>query len=79
MVAGVLLLPLGITAYPSVGWRHPVDFVAWVTIGGAGVVACLSLPDEDIAMLMGLISRLRPAGPYLVAASSARRLPTDAR
>lgn len=55
VAAGVLLLPLGVTAYPGVRWRHPVDFVAWVTIGGAGVVACLGLPDYDVAMLMGLI------------------------
>jgi two-component system, NarL family, sensor kinase len=55
VVAGVGLLPLSLTAYPSVVWRHPVDFVAWVTILGSALVACLRLGDYDVAVLMGFV------------------------
>lgn len=43
VAGGLLLLPLAVTAYPRLRWRHPVDFVALVVVVGAGLFAVLSL------------------------------------
>lgn len=40
---GSLLLPLAVTAYPRLRWRHPVDFVALVVVCGSGLFAITSL------------------------------------
>ncbi len=34
-----VLLPLSLATYPVARWRHPVDFLALVVIGGCGVVS----------------------------------------
>ena len=33
------LLPLSLATYPSARWRHPVDFLALVLLGGGGLVS----------------------------------------
>lgn len=43
VVSGTLFLPLAVTAYPQLRWRHPVDFVALVVVGGSGLIAVASL------------------------------------
>ncbi|MER7556026.1 histidine kinase [Nocardioides sp. NPDC126508] len=43
VAGGALLLPLGVTAYPRLRWRHPVDFVALVVVCGAGLLSIASL------------------------------------
>lgn len=43
VVGGALFLPLAVTAYPRLRWRHPVDFVALVVVGGSGLLAVASL------------------------------------
>jgi uncharacterized membrane protein HdeD (DUF308 family) len=39
LCATELLGPLALIAYPRLRWRHPVDFLALVVIGGCGLVA----------------------------------------
>jgi signal transduction histidine kinase len=40
MTAGAaLLLPVAVTTYPRPEWRHPVDFIALVTVLGCGLLA----------------------------------------
>ncbi|HSO64310.1 MAG TPA: hypothetical protein VLQ78_04330, partial [Ornithinibacter sp.] len=41
VLAWALALPLAVTAYPRLLWRHPVDLVALVTVLGAGTLATL--------------------------------------
>ena len=38
-LAGCLLLPLAVLAYPRLAWREPVSFVLLVVVVGAGVLA----------------------------------------
>lgn len=42
---GLLLLPLAVTAYPRPRWREPVDFVALVVVGSAGLLGVVSWRD----------------------------------
>ena len=53
-VAAALGAPLALVSYPTLRWRHPVDFLALVVIGGCGAVATAYL-DAGVAALMGLV------------------------
>ncbi len=53
--AGALILPLALSTYPRPRWRHPVDFVALATIGGAGVLTVAPWTDSATTELMGLV------------------------
>ena len=46
--AFALALPVAVTAYPRWAWRHPVDFVALVTLVGAGVLLTVQQATEDV-------------------------------
>jgi two-component system NarL family sensor kinase len=48
------LLPLALATYPVPRWRHPVDFVALVVIGGCGAVSVI-WPSEGVVPIMGLV------------------------
>ena len=50
-----LLLPLALVTYPALAWRHPVDFVALVTIAAAGVMAVVRAGDLAVVSSMGLV------------------------
>ncbi len=54
-MAAALVLPLALTAYPRLDWRHPVDFVALATIAGAGVLTVAQWSDVDAVATMGLV------------------------
>jgi len=53
--AGALVIPLALTAYPHLRWRHPVDFVALATLTGAGVLATAQWSSSDVVATMGLV------------------------
>lgn len=53
--AAALLLPLALTSYPRAAWRHPVDFVALVTITGAGLLTVSQWSDPDAVGALGLV------------------------
>ncbi len=50
----VLVAPLALLAYPRLRYRHPVDFLALVSIGGCGVTAT-AYADAGAAGLLGFI------------------------
>jgi signal transduction histidine kinase len=54
--AAALLLPVALTAYPVLHWRHPVDFVALVVIVGCGVLITLQPTDDVVVGALGLVS-----------------------
>ena len=54
-VAGAVLVPLALTAYPRLHWRHPVDFVALVAVVGAGLLAVARWSDVSAVATMGLV------------------------
>ncbi len=56
--AAALLLPLALTTYPRVDWRHPVDFVALATIAGAGVLTVSQWSDPNVVGTLGLVIAL---------------------
>jgi signal transduction histidine kinase len=55
IIGGMLLAPLALTAYPALAWRHPVDFVSLVVIGGSGVLAVLWAESEAAVGAMALV------------------------
>jgi signal transduction histidine kinase len=52
-LSATLFIPLGLATYPVVRWRHPVDFVALVLLGGCGLV-CTAWPTEETVQVMAL-------------------------
>lgn len=52
--AAMLPLALALTTYPRPRWRHPVDFVALVAVGGCGLVAALTA-DTDTTELLAFV------------------------
>jgi two-component system NarL family sensor kinase len=50
-----VLAPLALTTYPRFAWRHPVDFVALVTVGAAGAMAVVYADDDAVTGSMGLV------------------------
>jgi len=54
VAAAALGAPLALVSYPTLRWRHPVDFLALVVIGGCGAVAT-AYQDAGVAALMGLV------------------------
>ena len=44
-----LAIPLSVTAYPRLQWRHPVDLVAVVAVVGSGVLASVQ-PRQDAVL-----------------------------
>jgi two-component system NarL family sensor kinase len=57
VLVAMALAPLALVAYPRLSWRHPVDFVALVVVGGSGVIAATygASPDVDVIGIMGLV------------------------
>jgi signal transduction histidine kinase len=53
-LAGTLLIPLALTTYPRLRWRHPVDFLALVLIAGCGTVAT-AYAEAGVAGLLELV------------------------
>ena len=53
--AAALVLPLALTAYPRLDWRHPVDFIAVATIAGAGVLTVAQWSAVNVVATMGLV------------------------
>jgi hypothetical protein len=43
-------------AYPSLRWRHPVDFLALCVVGGSGLVATVLWRDLDAVGAFGILS-----------------------
>ena len=54
IASALLLFPLSLLAYPHLRYRHLVDFLALVSIGGCGVAAT-AYADAGAAGLMGFI------------------------
>ena len=54
--AAAFLLPVALTAYPLLRWRHPVDFVALVVIAGCGILITLQPTDGVVVGALGLVS-----------------------
>ena len=55
VLTAMLLTPLAVAAYPRLEWRHPVDFVALVTIAGAGLVALAGWRSDGVIGTMALV------------------------
>ncbi len=55
VAAAGLLMPLALTAYPLLRWRHPVDFVALVVIGGGGALMTLQARDATVVGALGMV------------------------
>ena len=55
VAAGGLLVPLALTAYPLLRWRHPVDFVALVVIAGGGALMTLQARDDTVVGALGMV------------------------
>ena len=53
-VAAALLAPLALATYPVGGWRHPVDYVSLVAVGGCGL-ATVGYRTAEVAGLMGVV------------------------
>lgn len=51
-VAGAGALPLALTTYPRPAWRHPVDFLALVTVGGAALVLAVAPREPTVLTVM---------------------------
>ncbi|MET1058911.1 MAG: histidine kinase [Nocardioides sp.] len=51
-----LLLPVALTSYPLLRWRHPVDFVALVVIAGSGALMTAQSTDDVVAGALALVS-----------------------
>jgi two-component system NarL family sensor kinase len=51
VAASALLVPLALATYPSLRWRHPVDFVALVALAGCGLAATLWVAHDVAAAL----------------------------
>ena len=54
IASGLLVAPLALLAYPRLRYRHPVDFLALVSIGGCGATAAV-YADAGAATLLGFI------------------------
>jgi two-component system, NarL family, sensor kinase len=57
-LSGLLAFPLCAVVYPRPDLRHPVDFVAATTIGGAGAVAAMNAGDTDTTSAMAALGAL---------------------
>ena len=55
VIASALLAPLALTLYPSARVRHPVDFLALVTVAAAGLFAAAWPDDAAVLSSMGLV------------------------
>ena len=55
VAAAGLLMPLALTAYPLLRWRHPVDFVALVVIAGGGALMTLQARDATVVGALGMV------------------------
>ena len=55
VAAAGLLVPLALTAYPLLRWRHPVDFVALVVIAGGGALMALQARDATVVGALGMV------------------------
>ncbi|HYN30830.1 MAG TPA: histidine kinase [Dermatophilaceae bacterium] len=55
VLAWALALPLAVTAYPRLVWRHPVDFVALTTVVGAGGLAVAQPHREEVITATGVV------------------------
>ena len=55
VAAAGLFLPLALTAYPLLRWRHPVDFVALVVIAGGGALMTLQSRDDTVVGALGMV------------------------
>ena len=55
VIASALLAPLALTLYPSAQVRHPVDFLAVVTVAAAGLFAAASPDNAAVLSSMGLV------------------------
>ena len=75
-LAGCLLLPLAVLAYPRLAWRDPVSFVLLVVVVAAGV---LGVAWAEYARADGLRPRRRAPRPRVVGASSGGTPRTAAR
>lgn len=58
LVAAALGLPLSLTSYPRLRWRHPVDFLALVVITGGGVLMTLQFDRPATLGSLGTVSGL---------------------
>ena len=54
-LSAATLLPLSLATYPIARWRHPVDFLALVIIGGCGAVSTAWSTSATVEIL-GLVS-----------------------
>ena len=54
VAAAGLLMPLALTAYPVLRWRHPVDFVALVVIAGGGALVTVQARDATVVGALGM-------------------------
>ena len=50
-----LAMPLAVTAYPALQWRHPVDAVALTTVVGAGILATLQPQSQPVLDATGVV------------------------
>ena len=55
VIASALLAPLALTLYPSAQVRHPVDFLAVVTVAAAGLFAAAWPDNAAVLSSMGLV------------------------
>lgn len=58
LVAAALGLPLSLTSYPRLRWRHPVDFLALVVVAGGGVLMTLQFDRPATLGTLGTVSGL---------------------
>ncbi len=58
VVAGLILLPAALWAYPRPRWQHAVDLVLASALVGPGLVACFFVPESDAIIILGAVAFL---------------------
>lgn len=58
VVAGFVLLPASLWAYPHPRWRHAVDVLLAAALIGPGLVGCFYVRDPDVLIVMGIVGFL---------------------
>lgn len=58
VVAGLLLLPASLWAYPRPRWQHAVDLVLATALVGPGLVACFFVQEPGVLITLGGVAFL---------------------
>jgi two-component system NarL family sensor kinase len=62
MLSAAVLLPLAVSTFPVLRWRHPVDFVALTVIAASGALLVVQADDPALVGVFGLVSAVAAFG-----------------